>query len=80
MNQPLPPRQVRSLFGPSHPLRCPQRFYPQCQRCSIRQAVAMRRGRRTLVLHMHVPRHRLEHLAGGLRFGGPLEGGVSLAS
>jgi hypothetical protein len=41
-----------------------QRFFPQCQRCSLKQAAALRLGRRALVLHMRLPRHRVEHLAG----------------
>jgi hypothetical protein len=41
-----------------------QRFYPQCQRCSYMQATAMRNGVRRLVLHLHAPCYRSEHLAG----------------
>lgn len=43
-----------------------QRFYPQCQRCSIKQAGAVRNGKRVLVLHLTWPRRgRGEQLAGG---------------
>lgn len=43
-----------------------QRFYPQCQRCSIKQATAVRNGKRVLVLHLHWPRlNRGDTLAGG---------------
>ncbi|KAF8065826.1 haloacid dehalogenase-like protein [Scenedesmus sp. PABB004] len=54
-------RELIGLAGRGRPL---QRFYPQCQRCSIKQATALRTGRRVLVLHLHAPRHRSEHLAG----------------
>lgn len=57
--------QVRELIGLSGRTGKPlQRFYPQCQRCSIKQATAMRSGKRVLVLHLHAPRYRSEHLAG----------------
>jgi hypothetical protein len=57
------------------PLRLRQRFYAQCQRCSVRQAVAVRTGRRTLVLHL-APLgasrpERAVGLAVGLRQGAP---------
>jgi hypothetical protein len=58
--------QVRELIGLSGRTGKPlQRFYPQCQRCSIKQATAMRSGKRVLVLHLHAPRYRSEHMAGG---------------
>ncbi|WIA17091.1 hypothetical protein OEZ85_013990 [Tetradesmus obliquus] len=57
--------KVRELIGLSGRTGKPlQRFYPQCQRCSIKQATAMRSGKRVLVLHLHAPRYRSEHLAG----------------
>jgi len=72
-------KQVRGLAGMvgSHKgRRVVQRFYPQCQRCSIKQATALRHSKRVLVMHMFIPKHRIEHLAGerawgcgGLRFG-----------
>ena len=34
------------LIGP-----VPQRYFPQCRRCSGRQAIAARAGKRTLVMH-----------------------------
>jgi hypothetical protein len=58
--------QVRELIGLAGRTGKPlQRFYPQCQRCSIKQATAMRSGKRVLVLHLHAPRYRSEHMAGG---------------
>lgn len=58
-----------------------QRFYPQCQRCSIKQAGAVRNGKRVLVLHLTWPRRgRGEQLAGvfvGLRYNAPDLGGSS---
>lgn len=49
-----------------------QRFYPQCQRCSIKQATAVRNGKRVLVLHLHWPRlNRGDTLAGGWGRGTP---------
>ncbi|GBF99262.1 hypothetical protein Rsub_11787 [Raphidocelis subcapitata] len=66
-------KQVRALAGHAPP-RIRQRFYPQCQRCSYKQASALRHGRRVLVLHVRLPRQRVEHLAGvfvGLRHGAP---------
>jgi hypothetical protein len=60
--------QVRELIGLSGRTGKPlQRFYPQCQRCSIKQATAMRSGKRVLVLHLHAPRYRSEHMAGKLK-------------
>jgi hypothetical protein len=42
-----------------------QRFFPECQPCSIKQATAVRTGKRVLVLHLHWPRRgRGEQLAG----------------
>jgi hypothetical protein len=52
-----------------------QRFYPQCQRCSIKQAGAVRNGKRVLVLHLTWPRRgRGEQLA-GVCVAGMLAGG-----
>lgn len=57
--------QVRELIGLAGRTGKPlQRFYPQCQKCSIKQATAMRNGKRVLVLHLHAPRYRSEHLSG----------------
>ncbi|GBF88397.1 hypothetical protein Rsub_01109 [Raphidocelis subcapitata] len=56
-------RQVRALTGAKVP-RVRQRFYPQCQRCSIKQATALRNGVRVLVVHLSAPRYRAEHLTG----------------
>ena len=58
--------QVAEVLGGGRGRRGPiQRFYPQCQRCSIKQATAVRNGKRVLVLHLHWPRRgRGEHLAG----------------
>ena len=56
-------KQLRALAGGGR-ARPRQRFYPQCQRCSIRQAAAMRNDRRVLVLHLAAPRLRSESLAG----------------
>jgi hypothetical protein len=57
------------------PPRIRQRFYAQCQRCSVRQAVAVRTGKRTLVLHLApLGASRPERAAGlavGLRQGAP---------
>jgi hypothetical protein len=55
--------QVRLLAGASSG-RTRQRFYPQCQRCSIKQATALRNNARVLVLHLATPRYRSEQLAG----------------
>jgi len=57
-------KQVRLLAGAAGG-RTRQRFYPQCQRCSIKQANALRNNTRILMLHLHLPRYRSEHLAGG---------------
>eukprot|EP00878_Enallax_costatus_P006778 GHUV01007105.1.p1 GENE.GHUV01007105.1~~GHUV01007105.1.p1 ORF type:complete len:356 (+),score=121.12 GHUV01007105.1:733-1800(+) len=58
-------QKVRDMLGlagrDGRPL---QRFYPQCQKCSIKQATAMRNGKRVLVLHLRAPRYRSEHLSG----------------
>lgn len=60
------PVQVAEVLGGGRGKRGPaQRFYPQCQRCSIKQASAVRNGKRVLVLHLHWPRRgRGEHLSG----------------
>eukprot|EP00879_Flechtneria_rotunda_P002455 GHRR01002652.1.p1 GENE.GHRR01002652.1~~GHRR01002652.1.p1 ORF type:complete len:486 (+),score=185.20 GHRR01002652.1:512-1969(+) len=56
---------VRGLMGVAgRGPKSVQRFYPQCQKCSMKQATALRNGRRVLVLHLHAPRYRSEHLAG----------------
>lgn len=57
-----PMQAVRRAIPSSKP--AVQRFYPQCQRCSYMQATAMRNGVRRLVLHLHAPCYRSEHLAG----------------
>jgi hypothetical protein len=57
------PAQVRRIVGAAPP-RPRQRFFPQCQRCSIRQATALRNNARVLVLHLQAPHYRSEHLAG----------------
>eukprot|EP00877_Chromochloris_zofingiensis_P002503 jgi/Chrzof1/12253/Cz06g27090.t1 len=64
--------KVRGVLGMSAISR--QRFYPQCQRCSIKQSAAIKHGKRVLVLHLHSPKYRTEHLAGllvGLRHNVP---------
>jgi hypothetical protein len=60
------PVQVAEVLGGGRGKRGPaQRFYPQCQRCSIKQASAVRNSKRVLVLHLHWPRRgRGEHLSG----------------
>ncbi|KIZ03940.1 hypothetical protein MNEG_4020 [Monoraphidium neglectum] len=58
-------RQVRGLTGATA-ARPAQRFFAQCQRCSLRQATALRHNKRVLVLHMRLPRQRSNTLAGVL--------------
>jgi hypothetical protein len=55
--------QVRGLTGATA-ARPAQRFFAQCQRCSLRQATALRHNKRVLVLHMRLPRQRSNTLAG----------------
>ncbi|KAI8468344.1 MAG: hypothetical protein J3K34DRAFT_523049 [Monoraphidium minutum] len=66
-------RQVRALTGATKGA-VRQRYFPQCQSCSIKQATTLRHGKRVLVVHVHIPRHRSDRLTGilaGLRHNVP---------